>query len=202
MDQPHYFQASPDVPSRPGRIEVDLAGRRVELETDAGVFSARGLDPGTAVLLENLGAVPASGALLDLGCGYGPLALALATRAPSAQVWAVDVNDRAVELARRNGAALGLDNLRVGGPGDVPGETTFAGIWSNPPIRIGKPALHSLLESWLSRLTPTGRARLVVQKHLGSDSLARWLVGQGFPTERITSKRTYRVLEVMARAAA
>jgi 16S rRNA (guanine1207-N2)-methyltransferase len=84
----------------------------------------------------------------------------------------------------------------------VPEEQRFAGIWSNPPIRIGKHSLHGLLTHWLDRLDRTGRARLVVQKHLGSDSLVRWLEGEGYPTRRVLSKRTYRVLEVRSRATA
>jgi len=179
-----------------------MAGRQVELETDSGVFSARRLDPGTGVLLRHLGPVPPEGVLLDLGCGYGPLAVALALAAPASVVWAVDTNQRAVELTRRNAAALGLDNLRAGGAGDVGGEMRFAGMWSNPPIRIGKPALHGLLTTWLDRLALGARARLVVQKHLGSDSLARWLEAEGYPTERVVSENAYRVLEVGGRAAA
>ncbi|HVA44691.1 MAG TPA: methyltransferase [Acidimicrobiales bacterium] len=202
MGQPHYFQSQPKAPSRPGRVSLALAGRQVELETDSGVFSARRLDPGTEVLIRHLGPVPAEGALLDLGCGYGPVAVALALAAPASLVWAVDANDRAVELTRRNAAALGLGNIRVGGEGDVPGETRFAGVWSNPPIRIGKPALHALLVAWLDRLAPGGRARLVVQKHLGSDSLARWLETEGYPTVRVISENSYRILEVGGRAAA
>ncbi|MHB1446149.1 MAG: class I SAM-dependent methyltransferase [Acidimicrobiales bacterium] len=200
MGQPHYFQARPAVPSRPGQIAVALTGRSVELETDAGVFSPRRLDPGTEVLLRHLGPVPAEGDLLDLGCGYGPLAVALAVAAPASIVWAVDSNERAVELTRRNAATLALDNIRAGGDGDMPGEMRFAGMWSNPPIRIGKPALHALLVTWLDRLAPGARGRLVVQKHLGSDSLARWLEAEGYPTARVISENAYRILEVGRRA--
>ena len=200
MGQAHYFQPQPAAPSRPGQVNLGLGGRRVDLETDTGVFSARRLDPGTEVLVRHLGPVPAEGDLLDLGCGYGPLAVALALTAPAAVVWAVDTNQRAVELTRRNAATLGLGNIRAGG--DVPGEVRLAGMWSNPPIRIGKPALHALLVTWLDRLAPGARARLVVQKHLGSDSLARWLEEEGYPTVRVTSEKAYRILEVGGRAAA
>jgi 16S rRNA (guanine1207-N2)-methyltransferase len=198
--QGHYFQPEPQAASRPGRVALRWAGRDLELEADAGVFSARQLDPGTAVLLDHLGPVPPAGALVDLGCGYGPISVALALTAPQAEVWGVDVNQRALDLVRRNAAALGLANVLVGeGTGPAP-ETTLAGLWSNPPIRIGKPALHALLSSWLDRLAPGARARLVVHKHLGSDSLARWLEGEGFPTDRVTSIKGYRVLEVAARS--
>ncbi len=86
--------------------------------------------------------------------------------------------------------------MRAATPDDVPADVGFATIWSNPPIRIGKAALHELLLRWLPRLAPGGRAVLVVQKHLGADSLARWLAEQGFPTTRLQSRAGYRLLEI------
>lgn len=166
------------------------------MRTDRGVFSASRVDPGTVILLRATPPPPASGDLLDLGCGYGPIAVTLARRSPGATVWAVDVNERALDLVRENAAALGLPNVRAAAPSDVPPEVRFAAIWSNPPIRIGKEALHSLLLDWLGRLSPDGQAWLVVQKHLGGDSLAAWLVDQGYPTTRVGSKQAYRILSV------
>jgi 16S rRNA (guanine1207-N2)-methyltransferase len=168
----------------------------VRLRTDRGVFSGDRVDPGTLALLRKAPPPPDAGHLLDLGCGYGPIAVTLAIQAPEATVWAVDVNQRALALVEENAAALQLPNIRAARPQDVPNEVRFAGVWSNPPIRIGKAALHELLLSWLARLAPGGRAWLVVQKHLGGDSLAAWLTGQGYPTTRLASKSAYRVLEV------
>jgi 16S rRNA (guanine1207-N2)-methyltransferase len=148
------------------------------------------------VLLRAGGEVPATGNLLDLGCGSGPIALALALRAPGATVWAVDVNPRARERCAANASALGLANVRVEAPEDVPADVRFTAIWSNPPIRIGKRALHELLSLWLARLADGGRARLVVQRHLGADSLAAWLQEQGFVVDRVASKAGFRVVEV------
>ena len=110
-------------------------------------------------------------------------------------MWAVDVNDRARELATAN-----LDSLSatVAHPDNVPDDARFDLIWSNPPIRIGKRALHELLERWLGRLTPDGSAVLVVQKHLGADSLQRWLIAQGWPTDRVASRQGFRLLHVQA----
>ena len=85
------------------------------------------------------------------------------------------------------------------GPDEVPADLRFAAIWSNPPIKIGKEPLHRLLLDWLGRLTPDGRARLVVHKHLGGDSLAEWLASEGFATNRVGSRKGYRLLEVGAR---
>jgi 16S rRNA (guanine1207-N2)-methyltransferase len=199
MADGHYFDAEPAVASRPATVELALPDGTVRLRTDRGVFSGRRVDPGTVVLLRQAPAPPASGHLLDLGCGYGPIAVTLARRAPNAIVWAVDINQRALELVRENAAALGLGNVRAVTPDAVPGSVELAGMWSNPPIRIGKEALHQLLLDWLGRLAPEARAWLVVQKHLGSDSLATWLGRQGHPTVRLASRNAYRVLEVAAR---
>ncbi len=195
----HYFDASPDVPSQPATVELVLPDLRVSLATDRGVFAADGVDAGTKLLLLEapVPAAAAESALLDLGCGYGPIAVALALRAPAATVWAVDVNARARSLAAANAEAAGVgDRVRVVEPSEVPDDVRFDGIWSNPPIRVGKDVLHSLLSTWLARLTPEGRAWLVVQKHLGSDSLQRWLEASGWPTARLVSRAGYRVLEV------
>ena len=168
----------------------------LELATDAGVFSPGRLDPGTRLLLEESPAPPASGDLLDLGCGYGPIACVLAARSPGATVWAVDVNERALELCARNARAAGLENVRCVTPDDasVPGRLTA--IWSNPPVRIGKDALHALLAEWLGRLSPDGSAYLVVGRNLGADSLHRWLAGQGWPVTRLAARSGYRLLQV------
>jgi 16S rRNA (guanine1207-N2)-methyltransferase len=197
MADGHYFDARPAAASRPAEVPLALGDRTVRLRTDRGVFSASRVDPGTAILLRRC-PPPPRGELLDLGCGYGPIAVTLASRSPAATVWAVDVNERAVALVRENVARLGLPNVRPVTPDGVPDGVRFAGIWSNPPIRIGKDALHDLLVRWLGRLDPGGRAWLVVQKHLGADSLAAWLCSHGFPTSRLGSKHAYRILETRA----
>ena len=160
------------------------------------MFSASGVDPGTLELLRAMPDPPAAGDLLDLGCGYGPIACTLAHRAPDAVVWAVDVNDRALDLTARNAHALGLATVRPARPDAVPESVRFAGIWSNPPIRVGKAALHDMLTAWLPRLDPGGEAWLVVHRHLGADSLAGWLAEQGWKVTRAASKRGYRILAV------
>jgi 16S rRNA (guanine1207-N2)-methyltransferase len=194
--QGHYFDPEPAAPSRPRIITLVLKDVTLRLQTDSAVFSAERVDPGTQVLLAEAPPPPAHGELLDLGCGYGAVALTLATRAPQARVWAVDVNQRALELTRLNAETAGLRNVVVCHPQEVPADLRFAAIYSNPPVRVGKSALHDLLLSWLPRVEPGGAAYLVVQSHLGSDSLARWLVTQGYQVRRLTSKRSYRVLEV------
>jgi 16S rRNA G1207 methylase RsmC len=196
----HYFSAQPEAASAPRTVRLALPDLTLELTTDSGVFSADHVDPGTRILLQTAPEPVVRGDILDLGCGYGPIALTLAHRRKRATVWAVDVNERALELTRRNAEAAGRGNVRACAPEDVPGDVQFAAIYSNPPIKVGKAVLHEMLLRWLPRLLPGGAAHLVVQKHLGSDSLARWLVAQGFPTQRLTSQRGYRVLTVQARA--
>ena len=140
--------------------------------------------------------MPSGGVLLDLGCGSGAIAVALAKLRPDAQVWAVDVNERAIAVTRRTVELNALTNVKVALAHDVPADLRFDGIWSNPPIRIGKDALHELLGHWLNRLADGGSADLVVHKNLGSDSLAQWLVSQSFAVVRVSSKQGYRVLRV------
>jgi 16S rRNA (guanine1207-N2)-methyltransferase len=191
-----YFAERPDARARPGSVHVVAADLHLKLETDSGVFSPSRLDAGTRLLLETAPEPPATGDLLDLGCGYGPLALVLAARSPGARVWAVDVNTRALELCARNAERAGLPNVRSTAPADPALPGAFGLIWSNPPIRIGKAALHALLATWLARLEPAGAAYLVVQRNLGSDSLQRWLDDSGWPAERVAARSGYRVLRV------
>jgi 16S rRNA (guanine1207-N2)-methyltransferase len=193
----HYFTAQPASPQELRTLTVELAGRTLEVETASGVFSSAHLDHATAVLLDEVPAPPSSGDLLDLGCGWGPIALTMALLAPEARVWAVDVNERALDLVRRNATRLELPAVTAVTPDGVPDDVRFAAIWSNPPIRVGKEALHELLLRWLPRLAPGGEAHLVVGKNLGADSLQRWLADAlERPVERTASSRGFRVLTV------
>lgn len=194
----HYFSARPASAEDLRALTVEIAGREVEVEVASGVFSPGGIDKGTRILLAEV-PVPPGGDLLDLGCGWGPLALTMASRRPDARVWAVDVNERALDLVRRNAERLGLDNVRAVTPEGVPDDVRFAAVWSNPPIRIGKAALHEMLGRWLPRLAPGADAWLVVQKNLGADSLARWVTEElGLPVSREASSKGFRILRVSA----
>ena len=197
----HYFDPQPQSESRPHLVKLRLGGdRKLELQADRGVFGSRRVDLGTEVLLKEAPAPPERGEVLDLGAGYGPIAIALARLSPGARFWAVDINQRAVELTRVNAAAVGLGNVIAAVPDEVPGELRFAAIYSNPPVRVGKAALHELLERWLGRLDAGGLAYLVVQRNLGADSLATWLSENGYPVRRLKAKKGYRILEVGRRA--
>jgi 16S rRNA (guanine1207-N2)-methyltransferase len=199
----HYFTREPESEPNLRKFTVRLSGQSYELTTASGIFSPDRIDTGTQVLLDNTPAPPPSGNLLDLGCGWGPIALTLAIESPHATVWALDVNERALELVRVNARALGLSNINAVLPADVPDDLSFAAIWSNPPIRVGKNVLHDLLETWLPRLDIDCDAWLVVQRNLGSDSLHRWIqttFGSELTVSRAATSKGYRLLRARRKA--
>jgi len=193
----HYFSSDPASAYQTAPVTVRAWGEELRLESASGVFSHGHLDPGTAVLLREADAPTDGETYLDLGCGYGVLACLLAHARPQARVWAVDVNERALALTRRNADRLGLgQRVSASLPDEVPADVRFDGIWSNPPIRVGKQALHELLQRWLPRLAQAGEAVMVVGKNLGADSLQRWLGERGYDCDRLASAKGFRVLRV------
>ena len=199
MPSDHYFTPAPDSTLKLRQVTVQLGGAERVLTTANSVFSPEHIDTGTQVLLNNAPTPPPGGDFLDLGCGWGPISLHLALASPHATIWAVDVNERALDLVRRNAEKLGLTNVTAVLPDQVPAHVTFRTIWSNPPIRVGKTELHNMLRTWLPRLEPGSDAWLVVQRNLGSDSLQRWLDGDlpdEFSTSRHSISKGFRVLRV------
>lgn len=195
VSEDHYFSADPTVAFTRTTVDIDVWGHHLTLATGSGVFAQGRLDIGTSVLLREC-EPPGPGRYLDLGCGWGVIGLAIAVAQPEAVVDAVDVNERAVLLASENAAALGVENRYVAST-RLPA-AQYDEIWSNPPIRIGKQALHELLLTWLPTLKPGGRMLSVVGKNLGADSLAGWLTNQGYPTTKLHSAKGFRVLETSA----
>lgn len=196
----HYFSELPESELRPREIRAVLGGAERSVRTAGGVFSPEHLDRGTEVLLRTLADAPPAGRVLDIGCGWGPIALDAALTASAsgleAEIWGVDVNERARALAAENARSLGLAGVRIASPEEVPAELRFDEIRSNPPIRVGKAALHEILGTWLPRLAPGGSAYLVVAKHLGADSLQRW-IGEAFPelaVDRMARDKGFHVL--------
>lgn len=197
MTGEQYFEEDPTSRSVSKQIDVHLAGTKFSVVTASGVFSPDRLDKGTSILLNNIENIAEKGEIADLGAGWGAISIALASQSPQARVTAIEINNRSLGLLRENKQRLGLENLRVCRPEDVDQNQTFRQIWSNPPIRIGKEKLHELLSFWLQKLDPDGEAFLVVQKHLGADSLQSWMqTSLGLTAERIENSKGYRVLRV------
>ncbi|MDR0432159.1 MAG: methyltransferase [Bifidobacteriaceae bacterium] len=196
----HYFKSAPLDRGTLRDLQVVIAGRPVTVATAAGVFSASRIDLGTAVLLRTLArlgpmhGLPPAGLLVDLGCGWGPLTLTMASLAPRAQVAAIDVNQAARELTEINADRLGLTNVVTLDPSETAALTSVDAIWSNPPVRIGKAALVELLTDWTARLAPDGQADFVIGRHLGADSIQAQLNQLGHPTDRLASAKGDRVL--------
>lgn len=178
--------------------EVTLEIGRVKLEfvTIEGVFSSKRVDPGSLTLLRSLPQLPSSGHVLDLGCGYGAVGLAIAAQSPGLTVWATDEDDLALALCRLNASRLGLTNVRVARPDAVPTDVRFSAICSNPPLHVRRDDLVSTLVWWLMRLRPDGAGYFVVHRNMGPDSLARQLNGRGHRTTRLRSSSGYRVFRV------
>ncbi|WP_336658592.1 class I SAM-dependent methyltransferase [Leucobacter sp. USHLN153] len=199
----HYFSASPEGELRPREIEVELAGAPRSVVTAGGVFSPEQLDRGTAILLREIPEASSlgsagTGPLLDIGCGWGPIALGAALQQPEREIWAVDVNERSRELTRLNAERLSTRNVRVAAPEEVPEDVRFGEIRSNPPIRVGKEALHGILRLWLPRLADGGIAHLVVAKHLGADSLQRWIATEftDLHVERAARDKGFHIIRI------
>jgi 16S rRNA (guanine1207-N2)-methyltransferase len=202
MSNEHYFASSPESELKLRTIHAKIAGKPYELTTANGIFSPEHIDTGTQVLLANVPAPPPGGNVLDLGCGWGPIALTLAVESPRSTVWAVDVNERALDLVRRNAEIVGVTNINAVTPDQVPDDVVFTTIWSNPPIRVGKNELHGLLEKWLPRLDAGSDGWLVVQRNLGSDSLHRWMQAtfpEDFTFVRTATNKGYRVIRARKR---
>ena len=204
-DPQHYFSATPQAASHRKEFAVSGVDGELTLSTDAGIFSQHGLDKGTSVFLQvmaihDFAPIEPGSFLCDIGCGSGAIALTLAVRYPACTIYAVDTNKRARDICLENATRNSLTNIVVKAPEEVDPSIVFASMWSNPPIRIGKSALHELLELWLARLDTGGTAYLVVNKNLGADSLSQWMTALSYPTTRIASRNGFRVLEVKTTA--
>lgn len=198
MSQEHYFSQQPDSAAKAHKVTFDLAGHTFEAKSESGTFSVQKLDRGTEILLRSFEHFPSQGNVLDIGCGWGPISLAIAKLRPEATVWALDVNQRSLRLTSENAIANKLENIRAVEAEQIPADLTFSGIWSNPPIRVGKQVLHSLMKTWLPRLATGASAMLVVQKQLGAESFEKWLAYE-FPrmqVDRPYQDKGYRVIRV------
>ena len=201
MHEQYFTDSAPASADETRLIEVSARGFDLSMRVSSRVFSGSKLDLGTRQLLSVAPDLPEGGTFLDLGCGWGPIATVMSRESPQSTVWAVDVNSRALDLTQRNAAANGARGVRTlkadeALAASIESDTRFDVIWSNPPVRIGKEAMHEMLAAWLGRLAPTGVAYLVVQRNLGADSLITWLNGQGFEASKFASKKGFRIIEV------
>lgn len=194
----HYFTARPSTARRPEEVVETLRGREYVFLTDAGVFSKGRVDTGTRILIEHL-PLPAAGDVLDVGCGYGPIGLVIAAESPEARVLMVDVNERAVELARRNLQRNGVANAEVvvGDGFDAVGAGRFSLIVSNPPIRAGKRVIYPWVDEAYERLEPGGKLLMVARTSQGAKSLARKIADVFGHVAEPGRGSGYRVLEAV-----
>lgn len=199
QDSNQYFDKDPNVESKPVSFTKSICGYEFEFKTDRGVFSKGALDKATEVLLkefdENYLRVPKN--IVDVGCGYGPIITFVAKKFQDATVLAVDINERARTLCAHNyGHNIGDGRLKVVSPSGVDTAQKYDLIISNPPIRIGKKALYELLKFWSEALGDDGEMWLVMAKHLGADSCAKFLETQcNLKVTRVASKKGFRILK-------
>lgn len=194
----HYFTSEPSAGHDLWEFTAELRGKRYFFQTDAGVFSRDGVDLGTRILIGALPLQPGQ-TVLDLGSGYGPIGMVAATLVgPSGQVYMVDVNQRACELARANLIRNGIQNAQVfAGDGlqALPLGLTFDWVCSNPPIRAGKAVVYSLLTDAYQALKPGGCLLVVIRTKQGAKSLERYLADLAGVCETIEKKAGFRVLK-------
>lgn len=201
MSRGHYFDPSPAVRHSPGEVYLSIGNERLPLHTDAGVFSKGKVDRGTRLLLEAMEngrlELPEDGDVCDLGCGYGPIGIAVAKMRPGTRVYMVDINPRAVELAERNVRRHKLDNVqvRLGDGVSVFAPQRFDLIITNPPIRAGKARVHALLTEAKEWLVPGGRLALVIRTQQGAKSMADFLATLFSEVEEIEKGGGFRVYE-------
>lgn len=192
----HYYTHKPTTQHDVHEIKEQLRGRLFTFKTDAGVFSKKGVDYGSRHLIETL-ELPPGARVLDVGCGYGPMGLAAASVCPDGHVTMVDINERAVELARENARRNGIANVRVVQSDlleQVKAER-FDVIITNPPIRAGKQVVHRIFTEAYECLNPGGSLWVVIQKKQGAPSAAAKLESLYAEVVEVSKDKGYRILK-------
>lgn len=192
----HYYTKRPTVESDRQTIRTTLRGKPYTFITEAGVFSKREVDFGSRLLIETMD-IPEDAQVLDVGCGYGPIGLAAATLAKRGEVTMVDVNERAVGIAKENAERHGIRNVRIVQSDlfeALEEEETFDAILTNPPIRAGKAVVHRIFEGACERLRPGGSLWVVIQKKQGAPSAFAKMEELFGNVREVTKDKGYRIL--------
>lgn len=190
----HYYSDKPTARHERKTVKETLRGIPFTFITDAGVFSKAGIDFGSKLLIETMEILP-NDRVLDVGCGYGPIGLSAAVLAKSGTVTMVDINERAVELAKENARTNRISNVDILQSDLLAsvGEREFDCILTNPPIRAGKETVHRIFEQACDRLAPGGRLWIVIQKKQGAPSAFTKLESLFPQVEEVTKDKGYRI---------
>jgi len=168
----HYYSHNPNAASNPNKLDFHLRGFPFTFKTDSGVFSKSEVDYGSRVLIETFEEPNVDGPILDVGCGYGPIGLSIAKSYPTRTIHMIDVNERALRLAKENAELNNVDNVVIYESDRLLNvqETEFAAILTNPPIRAGKKVVFDILTQSFEHLKTKGELWVVIQKKQGAPS--------------------------------
>ncbi|MFK2826834.1 class I SAM-dependent methyltransferase [Bacillus sp. B190/17] len=197
----HYFSQTPDSESNPVFWEYSLKGRTFRFKTDAGVFSKKEVDFGSRLLIETFQVPEMEGPVLDAGCGYGPIGLSVASILPDRMVHMIDVNQRALSLAKENAALNHIDNVKIYESdrlGNVH-ETGFAAILTNPPIRAGKKVVFDFFRQSYEKLAEGGWLWIVIQKKQGAPSAIKEVESLFGNVETVHRSKGYYIIKAEKR---
>ncbi len=193
----HYYSKDPSVKSDPKQWSAVIRGKDLRFKTDAGVFSKAEVDFGSRLLAETFKLPETAGAILDIGCGYGPIGLSIAASFPERSIHMIDVNERALALAAENAQQNGIGNTKIYSSDALTNVTSngFAAILTNPPIRAGKETVFDFYEGAFSKLGADGELWIVIQKKQGAPSTMNRLVELFGNVETVVKKKGYYILK-------
>ncbi|MFJ8263947.1 class I SAM-dependent methyltransferase [Rummeliibacillus sp. NPDC094406] len=193
----HYYSKEPQVESKPRRWNFTLRGFSFVFETDAGVFSKSEVDFGSRVLIDSFEMPAIEGCILDVGCGYGPIGLSIAKSYPNRMVQMMDVNERAVNLAKKNAELNGVQNVQIYESNALSSvqEEQIAVVLTNPPIRTGKNTIFRFYDEAFEKLVDSGELWIVIQKKQGAPSTVEHLGLKFSKVEIVEKKKGYWIIK-------
>lgn len=195
----HYYSRTQKVESDPKYWDFTLKNHSFRFKTDNGVFSKKEVDFGSRLLIESFTNPEVEGPILDVGCGYGPIGLSIAKSHPERFVHMIDVNERAIELARDNAALNRIENVSIYESDRLLNvkENIFAAILTNPPIRAGKKTVHDIFEQSFEHLVMQGELWVVIQKKQGAPSAFEKLKNIFSHVETIDKSKGYFIIKAI-----